>query len=238
MKLKYLVTGTGRCGTVFMARLLTSVGIPCGHESVFDFNGLELAKKRINGEADIILSEIAKTNHGNDVPFPVENLGAIQAESSYMAAPFLSEDVLADTKIIHIVREPVKVVHSFCKYINYFTCVEPTNEWEQFIYTHLPELKSHLPQYDRASLFFVLWNEMIEKTDVNLFYKIEDNASKILDFLDKNTKEYYSNQKANTCEKPFDETFSIGMIQSKEIKQRFSQISRKYGYKSSDILFC
>ena len=34
-KLDFLVTGTGRCGTVYMAELLTSLGIPCGHESLF-----------------------------------------------------------------------------------------------------------------------------------------------------------------------------------------------------------
>ena len=39
MKLKYLVTGTGRSGTVYMARLLTSLGIPCSHEMIFDYRG-------------------------------------------------------------------------------------------------------------------------------------------------------------------------------------------------------
>jgi hypothetical protein len=35
IKLDYLVAGTGRCGTVYMARLLTSLGINCLHEGVF-----------------------------------------------------------------------------------------------------------------------------------------------------------------------------------------------------------
>lgn len=33
--MKVIVTGTGRCGTGFMARVLTEAGIPCGHERVF-----------------------------------------------------------------------------------------------------------------------------------------------------------------------------------------------------------
>jgi hypothetical protein len=33
MGMRYLVVGTGRCGTVYMAKLLSSVGVPCGHEA-------------------------------------------------------------------------------------------------------------------------------------------------------------------------------------------------------------
>lgn len=31
-----MVTGSGRCGTTWMARALTRVGLPCGHEDVFN----------------------------------------------------------------------------------------------------------------------------------------------------------------------------------------------------------
>jgi len=33
--IQFLVTGTGRCGTGYAAELLTSAGIPCGHEDVY-----------------------------------------------------------------------------------------------------------------------------------------------------------------------------------------------------------
>ena len=33
--LDFVVVGTGRCGTAYMAELLTRMGIPCGHEWVF-----------------------------------------------------------------------------------------------------------------------------------------------------------------------------------------------------------
>ena len=41
--LEYLVTGTGRCGTVNLAMTLTSVGVPCSHERFFNGNSLEEA---------------------------------------------------------------------------------------------------------------------------------------------------------------------------------------------------
>ena len=36
---RFVVTGTGRSGTVYMSRLLTSVGIACSHEAVFHPEG-------------------------------------------------------------------------------------------------------------------------------------------------------------------------------------------------------
>ena len=46
-ELKIISTGTGRCGTAYMSKLLTSVGIPCGHESLFTNKGLTEYKYRI-----------------------------------------------------------------------------------------------------------------------------------------------------------------------------------------------
>src|SRR6516165_7960197 len=42
-KLQYLVVGTGRSGTVYLARLLTSIKIPCGHERVFNGEDIDAA---------------------------------------------------------------------------------------------------------------------------------------------------------------------------------------------------
>lgn len=34
---RFVVTGSGRCGTKWMSEALTRAGVPCGHESVFGF---------------------------------------------------------------------------------------------------------------------------------------------------------------------------------------------------------
>jgi LPS sulfotransferase NodH len=47
-KLKFLVTGSGRSGTNYMSRFLTSVGIMCGHESIFTHDGITEAIYRLS----------------------------------------------------------------------------------------------------------------------------------------------------------------------------------------------
>lgn len=35
--MKFVITGSGRCGTHYMSTLLTAAGVPCSHEKVFSF---------------------------------------------------------------------------------------------------------------------------------------------------------------------------------------------------------
>lgn len=235
MKLKYLITGTGRCGTVFMARFFTSLGIPCGHESVFDFNGLEIAKKKISGELSPCLSFISiqkwVDNQWLEEPAWLEDVTKIEAESSYMAAPYLNDSVLDNTTKIHIIRNPFKVISSFCHSINYFQKSDPSNKWEDFIYKNLPQLKQEMSQYDRASLFYILWNKMIEKSKPNFLFKIEDNLEKIIKFIRLDNKQFYNDKKTNSIGKN-KKYFDLNMIESKEIKQEIIQFAKKYEYSS------
>ena len=73
MNLKYIIASTGRSGTVYMARLLTSVGVPCGHESIFTWQGIEKAKKILDGQY-IELNEVLV----RDVTLPATIKDAIE----------------------------------------------------------------------------------------------------------------------------------------------------------------
>ena len=234
MKPTYLITGTGRCGTVYMARLLTSLGICCGHESIFDYRGIRWAEKRLNGEEPPELSYVSQTEYKNGKWVPLDrwlpDVGKLQAESSYMCAPFLMEPLLAGVPVIHVVRDPVKVVHSFCNYIDYFKSHVGANSYEQFIYRHIPELQLEMSQYDRACLYYVRWNEMIEKANPALFYRIEDDPQKVVDFLGKDG-DYFKEGDVNSLKKPVNERFSIDKIQSRDIFDQFMAIGRRYGYR-------
>jgi len=42
--MKYLITGTGRCGTGYIAMVLRGAGVKCGHENVFGRTGIESAR--------------------------------------------------------------------------------------------------------------------------------------------------------------------------------------------------
>jgi hypothetical protein len=239
MKLKYIVVGTGRCGTVFMARYLTSLGIPCGHESVFDWHGLSKAQKIFDNDYLPHLSYVSTMSFekGKWIPEPnwLDDVSKIEAESSYMSAPFLLHPILENVSIIHVVRDPAKVVHSFCHHIDYFKSDSPNNPYEGFIYKHLPELSKKMSHYDRASLFYVVWNELIEKSNASFFYRIEDDPQTIADFLQKDSKEAFSNKKTNSISRWSDQTFQTYLIESSEIRQRFIDLGRRYGYRMNAV---
>lgn len=234
MQPRYLVTGTGRCGTVYMARLLTSLGIPCGHESVFDYRGIRWAEKRLKREEPLELSYVSQTEYKDGKWKPLDrwlvDLTSIVAESSYMAAPFLNEPIMQGATVIHVVRDPVKVVHSFCNYIDYFKSHVGSNSYEQFIYRWVPELQKEMPQYDRACLFYVRWNEMIERGKPALFHRIEDDPQRVVDFLGKEGP-YFKEDEVNSLKKPVNDRFTIDKIRSRDILNQFVAIGQRYGYK-------
>lgn len=231
--LKYLVTGTGRCGTVHFAKLLTSLQIPCGHESIFDWQGIDGALKRLKHEEPKVLSEISQDNCKS--PNWIDP-NTIIAESSYMAAPYLDHEIFKDTRIIHVVRNPVAVVNSFCNYLDYFKNPNsPKEEWENFIYDQLPELKDEiLSVYDRGCLYYIKWNQMIENKLIDrgyCFHRIEDDISNVLEFLDLSpTDDMFKNKTENTLKKPTKQ-FEIPLIQNQNIKRDFIKIGKKYRYK-------
>jgi hypothetical protein len=232
MKLNYLVTGTGRCGTVFMARLLTSVGILCGHEMIFNYDGLEAAKRRLRGEEPFETSWASRSKFEDGTGVEIEKWlpdGEIEAESSYLAAPFLKDEILKDATVIHLVRDPAKVVNSFCNYIHSFVNKAAKNSYEDFIYSRVPECRKVMPNYDRAAIYWVRWNQMIERSKPKLFHRIEDGPQKVLDFLGKSGP-HFNDTTVNTFKRTTTDKFTPKKIESKVILDEFLAMGKRYGY--------
>lgn len=231
--LKYVVTGTGRCGTLFMANLLTSMGFPCTHEAIFTPGGLEKAKRVIRQAEPAISSKISRGENLSDYELQ------IVAESSYMAAPFLKE---FETKVIHVVRNPIGVVSSmigdsFKNFMNSY----PTNIpefpdhilYEEFIYKHVNDLRNEMSQLDRCCLFYIRWNEMIEKSGkVLMRHRIEDGTDELKKFFGFSGK-CYENTKCNS--RPSHSDWSFSDIQSRSVKTELLEIMSRYGYKNHKI---
>jgi hypothetical protein len=178
-RLRYLVTGTGRSGTVYLANLLTSASIPCGHEAIFTPGGLPEARARLEGRTPINVSDISLASCGDWLPSTAE----LAAESSYMAAPFLDDPLLAGTCIIHVVRHPLQVISSFVVGLGYFYEPYPTDFWQEFIYAYLPELRQDWHPLERAALYYVRWNRVIEERShgkKRFFVRIEDGIPRLL----------------------------------------------------------
>ncbi len=247
MNLKYLVTGTGRSGTVFSARLLTSAGIDCGHEMFFNVDGLNGYLDRLEGKLEPKLSEVSITRLENDHLIPIDFWlkNKPESDSSYMSAPFLDHETLINTKIIHLVRNPIKVVNSFVNSLNYFS--ENYNHYndvyQKNIKQIIPELNKNMSQIERACLYYVMWNELIEtklKYKKYLFHRIEDDMQPILDYIGykDDRRILFADKEINTFMKQGLNKFSLSQLPEGEIKNRFIDIGIKYGYKMSlDHLF-
>jgi len=152
-----LVTGTGRCGTGFAAQFLTSAGLRTGHESLFMYRGYEAALKRI------------------------AMFSAFRADASWMAAPFLGEELLAKVPVVHQIRHPKKVIASWMR-------KEPigTPRYWQFFLEHCPEVAGMTDPYEAFPARYVLWNEMIEHNCRGHDYfqwKVEAGEDELLKWL-------------------------------------------------------
>ena len=82
----FVIIGTGRCGTNFVADYLTAAGHPCGHEYFFRPSG-----------------PIYRINQSRSTP---------KGDSSWLAVPYLPE---TDITSIHQTRAPLQVIKSFQK---------------------------------------------------------------------------------------------------------------------------
>lgn len=234
MKLKFLATGTGRCGTVFTARLLTSVGIPCGHEAIFDHKGKEWIIGRLRGDVPLEWSYISRNRRVEDKWYSLKRWwpDTLEAESSLFAAPYLADSFTSGVPLIHLIRNPIKVVNSFCHYMdNCFEINTPRNDLEIFIYNAVPELEEKMPQYDRACLFYVQWNKMIEASHPAFSHRIEDDPKLLLEFVGcAGVAEYFQDRKANHLVRTTNNRFTLDQIQSRSICNDFIEMGRRYGY--------
>lgn len=227
MSLKYIVTGTGRCGTMFMAKFLISAGINCGHEVIFTNDGLEVAKNKM-----LLYS-------------------GLEADSSYMAAPYLRFPILDNATIIHLVREPMKVINSFVVSYCYFLsgklgCTPDPSQltyeyppgadldfkFMRFIYRHIPELHDKLlTPVERAALYYIKWNELIEeacKVRKFFLYPIESDISNLIKFIGADGKDLHNDINTNKAE--YTSRYTLGSIPIGSIRNRLIKIGRKYGY--------
>jgi len=234
-QLKYIVTGTGRCGTVYVARLLSQIGVPCGHETIFMSDGIQRALRRLVGDERLDLSFCSTNNRQSDGTWFPSGLtwvdpDQIVADSSYMAAPYLSE--FQSAKIIHLVRHPVRVVNSFCNYLDYFKSNDPQNDYERHIYGVLPELTEKMSQYDRGALYYVLWNDLIEQRTDKITHRIEDGPQKLLKMLGFQDKHHtFDDPNVNSFQHPR-QRFCVDDL-SEEIWDLFKESGAKYGYNLS-----
>jgi hypothetical protein len=225
MKIKFLITGMPRSGTVYMARLLTSLEIMCGHESIFTPEGIEGAINRLNEEKEIITSAVSSDvkeiwfDHKNQI-----------AESSYLSVPYLDHECLNSCKIIHLVRNPIKVIISIYYDANFWRS-EGQLPYKNFVYSHFPELKEIENEIERTVAFYVLWNEKAErKSDIRICVENCHENKKLFNFIEiKIKKNYFKDQKINSWNFR-KKDLSLEEIPNGKYKHEFLKKIFNYGY--------
>jgi hypothetical protein len=183
-RIKYLVTGTGRCGTVYIARFLTYLKIYCGHEAIFDYGGIVKAKKRMLGQESIKTSSCSifnkvKMEETNGWFEPKK----IIAESSYMAAPFLNENTLKNVFVIHLVRNPLKVLSSWVLDLSFFSDNSSHHllQYKNFILRYVPKINEEKTEIEKTCRYLLEWNRLIKNCpQKKILVKIENYPYKNL----------------------------------------------------------
>lgn len=131
---RVLVTGCARSGTGYLAALLSELGLPCGHERVFE----------------------PRTLHRPVAVAPAWP-ASVRAESSWLAAPYLAR-LPAGTTVVHLVRHPLAVMRSNLR-IGFFTS---PSEYLDHACAHVPGLFDGQP-IERAARYWIGWNTLIER---------------------------------------------------------------------------
>lgn len=234
MYLKAIVTGVGRSGTTYLAKLITSMGLKCGHESVFDYSSDEKIKERITNPKKRVISAVSSRKSPNWID-PMET----EAESSYISAPYLNWPELSDSKVIHVFRNPIKVAKSFILDFNYFSKKEPNKKnpfnnlgFEEKIWRFLPELSNIKTQEERFCYFYTNWNYLAKnnyKDKENIVVNIEEKnlVEKISKFLNLNydANKLFNNKKENTFDR--NKKFTLSAIPEGNIKKDFLKLTKK-----------
>lgn len=130
--MRFVVTGCGRSGTQYVARLLTAAGIYCGHESTFN------------------------AWPGDQPPLRWRDSPMV-GDSSYVAAPWvgaLSRELL----VVHLLRAPLDQIRSSVGVGHVHGHGKP---WVEFIGRQV-DLTPYRQPAVRAAAYWLRWNQLVE----------------------------------------------------------------------------
>lgn len=147
---KFVITGTGRCGTKWCATALRNAGIYCGHENVF--------------------ATAMMPAHGTP------RWGEFEGDSSLAAVPYLGE--MHDVRKVLMVRNPFRFVSSMLKVGPFMTGSQPAGLVE-YITEMMPDVMRSDTEVEAALRFWLHWNALGHvRADVTL--RIESTTQPML----------------------------------------------------------
>lgn len=148
----FVITGTGRSGTMWAAKALTAAGLPCAHEHSCS-----------SWEDDYSDDQVWRDMPGG--------LG----ESSWQAAPFVGAMQRAGVPVVHLVRDPIEVASSLVANEMLLPVDDTPLPWHQFIAAHIGDHIFRLHPHDRALRFWTEWNKQITEPDLRWLQPVLDS---------------------------------------------------------------
>lgn len=179
-KLKYIITSMPRSGTRYLAELLTSAGLPCGHEKIF---GLQLY---------------------------LQDRGFVAESSWLAPVYLRRYDYYRDVKIIHLLRNPINVIRGLlfdfdnvCSAIGSCKSDSKRTRYDRLISEEIPNIAKLTSPIDKALYFYLEWNTGIEKLNPTHRINVEIGAEEILKIIGvkHDGLVLFSNQKHNTLKR-------------------------------------
>jgi hypothetical protein len=133
--LDFVITGTGRSGTGYLSRLLSTLDVPCGHEKIFH---------------PFLRDDVLGCSNNNLI-----------GDSSWLAAPLL-EQLSERTWVFHQVRHPIEVARSFLG-IGFFDKNPSASHspYLEFVRRH-QSFDRIMNEFERFMFHWVCWNQMVE----------------------------------------------------------------------------
>lgn len=225
--MRFLVTGCSRSGTTYAARVFSELGIPCGHESVFN---------------------IFRVRPGD--PAPVLDHPDWLGDASFLAVPFL-EALPAGTVVLHQVRHPLEVIRSHMGIHFFSEPGEPSQylaenhvDFLRVIEHHCPEIFRERDECARCVLYWVNWNRLAERAERipgldYVRYRLEDLDAELLERLVTRIGVKVPRDRIEAAlatvprdanHRLRDESITLSRIAAGPVRDALRQLARRYGY--------
>ncbi len=226
--LRFIVTGCSRSGTGYAARLFSELGIPCGHEAIFNIHRIRPRD-----------------------PAPLPDYSRWAGDASFLAAPFL-DALPRDTLVLHQLRDPLAVIRSHMG-IRFFadgrepSChlAENHDDFLRVIERSVPDVFLERDECMRCARYWMRWNRIVEGGARRarleyLRYRIEDLDVPLLERLlgrigaelpRSRIEKVLSRVPRNVNQRKRDESVSLGRIRRGAARDALRALADHYGYR-------
>lgn len=158
--MKFVVTGTGRCGTGYMSKILTEAGLPCGHEAIYNFNGVNESNYLIGDSSWMAVPHLSKLAGTNTKVIHIYR-NPLKVFRSWL---FDQNNIIS---------------------LNY---TNTKSNYNHYLLKHYPDIGNEENQVDKAVLYYLQCNNSIYEAcdagDIDYIeFKVEDDPRPLIQLL-------------------------------------------------------